>query len=51
MFKQEFEGKVRIGVNEKGVHIIDPQIMVSIYIHIYIHIYIYTINSPITLLQ
>jgi len=24
-FKQEFEGKVRVGINENGVHIIDPK--------------------------
>jgi hypothetical protein len=28
-FKQEFEGKVRIGVNENGLHVIDPRKMVS----------------------
>jgi len=26
-FSQEFEGKVRIGVNENGVHLIDPKVM------------------------
>lgn len=27
-FKQEFEGKVRVGVNERGLHVIDPKKMV-----------------------
>lgn len=27
-FKQDFEGKVRVGVNENGLHIIDPRKMV-----------------------
>ena len=27
-FQQEFEGNIRIGVNEKGIHIIDPKEMV-----------------------
>jgi hypothetical protein len=27
-YKQEFEGNVRIGVNENGLHLIDPKVMV-----------------------